>query len=98
MRADVTGEVRIVVAARTSRPWGRYAWAAGIVYVIALVAESVIATGVGLTQNDSAAKMARDIRTQRFRFSRKTMMARCAIFTVAIHGWPTTSKSAALMS
>jgi hypothetical protein len=47
-----------VVAARTSRPWGRYAWAAGIVYVIALVAESVVAIGVGLTQNDSAAKMA----------------------------------------
>jgi Domain of unknown function (DUF4386) len=47
-----------VVAARTSRSWGRYAWGAGIVYVIALVAESVVAIGVGLTQNDSAAKMA----------------------------------------
>jgi hypothetical protein len=47
-----------VVAVRTSRPWRRYAWAAGIVYVIALVAESVVAIGVGLTQNDSAAKMA----------------------------------------
>lgn len=58
MRADVTAEARIVVAARTSRPWGRYAWAAGIVYVIALVAESVVAIGVGLTQDDSAAKMA----------------------------------------
>jgi hypothetical protein len=58
MRADVTGEVRLVVAVRTSRPWGRYAWAAGIVYVIALVAESVVAIGIGLTQNDSAAKMA----------------------------------------
>jgi Domain of unknown function (DUF4386) len=58
MWADVTGKVRIVVAVRTSRPWGRYAWAAGIVYVIALVAESVVAIGVGLTQNDSAAKMA----------------------------------------
>jgi hypothetical protein len=38
--------------------WERYAWAAGIVYVIALVAESVVALGVGLTQNDSAGKMA----------------------------------------
>ena len=47
-----------MVAARTSRPWGRYAWAAGIVYVVALVAESVVAIGVGLSQNDSAAKMA----------------------------------------
>ncbi len=38
--------------------WQRYAWAAGIIYVIALVAESVVAIGVGLTQNDSAGKMA----------------------------------------
>ncbi len=36
--------------------------------------------------------------TRRFRFSRETVMARCAIFTVAIHGWPSTSKSAASMS
>jgi hypothetical protein len=43
---------------RAARDWGRYAWAAGIIYVIALVAESVVAVGVGLTQNDSAGKMA----------------------------------------
>ena len=48
----------MVVAMGTSRAWERYAWAAGIVFVVALVAESVVATGVGLTQNDSAAKMA----------------------------------------
>ena len=36
----------------------RYAWAAGIVFVLALVAEGVISTGVGLTQNDSAATIA----------------------------------------
>jgi len=58
VRADLTAEVGIVVAARTSSRWGRYAWAAGIVYVIALVAEVVVAASVGLTQNDSAAKMA----------------------------------------
>ena len=45
-------------AARTSRAWERYAWAAGILYVIALLAEIVVALGVGLTQNDSAAKIA----------------------------------------
>ena len=45
-------------ASRAARDWQRYAWAAGIVYVIALVAESVVAIGVGLTQNDSAGKMA----------------------------------------
>ncbi len=43
---------------RAARDWERYAWAAGIIYVIALVAESVVAVGVGLTQNDSAGKMA----------------------------------------
>ena len=36
----------------------RYAWAAGILFVVALVAESVISTGVGLTQDDSARKIA----------------------------------------
>jgi hypothetical protein len=44
--------------AAPSRRWVRYAWAAGIVYVIALVAEIVVAAGVGLTANDSAAKIA----------------------------------------
>ena len=44
--------------AARSRPWVRYAWAAGVVYVIALVAEIVVALGVGLTANDSAGKIA----------------------------------------
>jgi hypothetical protein len=48
----------MVVAMRTARAWERYVWTAGIVFVIALVAESVVATGVGLSQNDSAAKIA----------------------------------------
>jgi hypothetical protein len=43
---------------RTSSTWQRYAWVAGIVFVIALVAETVISTGVGVSQNDSAAKIA----------------------------------------
>ncbi len=44
--------------AAPSRPWVRYAWAAGIVYVVALVAEIVVALGFGLTANDSAGKVA----------------------------------------
>lgn len=36
----------------------RYAWAAGIVYVVALVAESVVAVGIGLTHDESAASIA----------------------------------------
>lgn len=43
--------------AAPSRPWVRYAWAAGIVYVVALVAEIVVALGVGLSANDSAGKI-----------------------------------------
>ena len=40
------------------RSWERYGWVAGIVFVIALVAEIVVAVGVELSQNDSAAKIA----------------------------------------
>ncbi len=54
-------------AARTSRAWERYAWAAGIVYVIALLAEIVVALGVGLTQNDSAVKIASGLHEHRDR-------------------------------
>jgi len=43
---------------RPSSAWERYAWVAGIVFVIALVAESVVAVGVGVNQDDSAAKIA----------------------------------------
>jgi hypothetical protein len=52
------GADRRQTASHAARDWQRYAWAAGIIYVIALVAESVVAVGVGLTQNDSAGKMA----------------------------------------
>jgi hypothetical protein len=40
---------------------------AGIIFVVALLAESVIATGVGLTQNDSAAKIATSLHEHRDR-------------------------------
>ena len=44
---------------RTSSAWQRYAWIAGILYVIALVAETVVGLlGGGLSQNGSAAKIA----------------------------------------
>jgi len=49
----------MVAAARTSSAWERYAWAAGILYVVALVAETVVGLlGGGLSQNSSAAKIA----------------------------------------
>jgi hypothetical protein len=53
------GEDGMVAAARTSSAWERYAWAAGILYVIALVAETVVGVlGGGASQNASAAKIA----------------------------------------
>jgi hypothetical protein len=53
------GEDGIVAAMRTSSAWQRYAWVAGILYVIALVAVSVVdLLGGGLSQNGSAAKIA----------------------------------------
>ena len=49
----------MVAAMRTSSAWQRYAWVAGILYVIALVAVSVVGLlGGGLSQNGSAAKIA----------------------------------------
>ncbi len=43
---------------RRSSPWERYAWAAGVLFVIALVAEIIVSVGVDLSQEDSAAKIA----------------------------------------
>ncbi|HEX3332216.1 MAG TPA: hypothetical protein VHS27_19985 [Gaiellales bacterium] len=38
--------------------WERYAWSGGIVFVLALPAESAVATGIGLTHQESAAAIA----------------------------------------
>jgi len=46
------------VVASGSRRWERYAWGTGVLFVAALVAETVVATGINLSQNDSAAKIA----------------------------------------
>jgi hypothetical protein len=55
----------MVLAMRTARPWERYAWVAGIVFVIALVAESVVGATIGLSQDDSAAKIASGLHEHR---------------------------------
>jgi hypothetical protein len=41
--------------------WQRWTWAAGIVYVVALVAESAIAVGIGLTHDETAGNIAREL-------------------------------------
>jgi hypothetical protein len=55
---DAHWEDGTVVAARPSSAWDRYAWVAGILFVVALAAEAVVAFGVGVNQDDSAAKIA----------------------------------------
>jgi hypothetical protein len=43
---------------RAAPGWERSAWLAGILFVLAVVAESAIGLGVGINQSDSAAKIA----------------------------------------
>ncbi len=57
----------MVAATRASPTWERYAWVAGILYVIAVVAESAVGLGVGINQNDSAAKIATELADHRTR-------------------------------
>ncbi len=58
----------MVAATRTNSAWERYAWAAGILYVIALAAETVVGVlGGGLSQNASAAKIANTLYDHRGR-------------------------------
>ena len=42
-----------------SGSWQRYAWGAGIVFVVALLAETVVSLAIGLGHDDPAAKVAR---------------------------------------
>ena len=46
----------------TASVWERRAWAAGIVFVPALLAETAISAGLPINQDDSAAKIARALR------------------------------------
>jgi hypothetical protein len=55
------------VKAGSLRKWERYSWAAGIVFVAALVAESVISVAVHANQDDSASKIATELHDHRSR-------------------------------
>jgi Domain of unknown function (DUF4386) len=57
--------------------WERRAWAAGIVFVLALLAEAVISAGIPINQDDSAAKIARALQDHR-----KTVLAAAYLSTV----------------
>ena len=54
-------------ATRPSSAWDRYAWVAGILFVVALAAEAVVAIGVGVNQDDPAAKIANALHEHRKR-------------------------------
>jgi len=49
----------------TASVWERRAWAAGIVFVVALLAETLISAGLPINQDDSAAKIAGALRDHR---------------------------------
>jgi hypothetical protein len=54
-----------VTSGRTASVWERRAWAAGIVFVVALLAEGVISAGLPINQDDSATKIARELQAHR---------------------------------
>jgi len=49
----------------TASVWGRRCWAAGIVFVLALLAETLISASIPINQDDSAAKIAGALRDHR---------------------------------
>jgi hypothetical protein len=49
------------VSGPSGTTWERRAWLAGVVFVVALLAEAVISTGIPVNQDDSAAKIAREL-------------------------------------
>jgi Domain of unknown function (DUF4386) len=59
------GENRIVTSGATPSVWERRAWAAGIVFVVALLTETAISAGLPINQDDSAAKIARQLQDHR---------------------------------
>jgi hypothetical protein len=52
-------------SARMAGEWERRAWAAGIVFVVALIVETAISAGIPIDQDDSAAKIAGALRDHR---------------------------------
>ena len=54
-----------MTSGRTPSVWERRAWAAGIVFVVALLAEGVISAGLPINQDDSPAKIAQALQNHR---------------------------------
>jgi Domain of unknown function (DUF4386) len=56
-RSSLVQDLR-VASGQTANVWERRAWAAGIIFVLALLAEAAISAGLPINQDDSAAKIA----------------------------------------
>jgi hypothetical protein len=67
MAASIVDAGASPAATRATPGWERYAWLAGILFVLAVIAESAIGLGVGINQNDSAAKIASALADHRSR-------------------------------
>jgi hypothetical protein len=65
VRCDPLGENLSVTSGPTASVWERRAWAAGIVFVVALLAEGAISAGLPINQDDSATKIARTLQDHR---------------------------------
>jgi hypothetical protein len=63
-RPGVVGD-SVVTATHTAPAWERYAWAAGIVFVVAVVVETAISVTIPISANDSAAKIASELADHR---------------------------------
>jgi hypothetical protein len=50
---------------RPAPAWREYTWAAGLVFVVAILAEVVVSATIPVNQNDSAAKIARELNAHR---------------------------------
>src|SRR5438552_1652772 len=64
-RCGPLDENRCVTSGRRASVWERGAWAAGIVFVVALLAEAAISAGLPINQDDSATKIARQLQDHR---------------------------------
>jgi hypothetical protein len=61
LRLTANGSGLVVRAQQAPGAWERYAWAAGIFFVLALAADFIVAASIPINQNDSAAKIATEL-------------------------------------
>jgi len=78
------GFVQATVGARAVE---RYAWVGGLLYVVALVVESLVSLGFKVSQNDSAAKIADSLATHHDRLV--LVSGLCVVYVVGFVIWLT---------